>query len=181
MNKSKILHMYCYTKSRHSNWGASAASYAYQYGVFVMVARLCFIYGPTYTVNDNRVIFQFLNNGLNKQDIVMKSLGEQVRSYLYVSDCVTALFKMLQSGACGEMYNVAYSKSVVSIKQIAETVARNANVHIKFEVPTDNESAGYSKFKNAVQNSDKLQNIGWMPYFTLEEGIIRTIDIKSNK
>ena len=167
----------CYTESKRCS-ETLCVSYASQFNVFAMVARLCFIYGPTYTKSDNRCVFQFLNNGLNKEDIVLKSKGEQIRSYLYVSDSITALLKLLLDGKQGEMYNVSYSKSVVSVKEIAETVAKYSNVKIKYEIPTENEASGYSKFMNAVQNSEKLVKIGWKPYVLFDEGIKRIIEIK---
>lgn len=167
----------CYTESKRCS-ETLCVSYSSQYNVNSMVARMCFVYGPTYTSNDNRCVFQFLNNGLDNEDIILKSKGEQIRSYLYVSDAVTALLKMLLDGKNGEMYNVSYSKSIVSVKDIANTIAKCCNVEVKFEIPSENEARGYSKFKDAIQNSEKLEKLGWKPNVLFDDGIRRIINIK---
>ena len=60
---------------------------------------------------------------LRGEDIVMKSTGEQFRSWCYVVDCVSALFHILLKGECGEAYNIADANSNISIRELAETIA----------------------------------------------------------
>ena len=51
------------------------------------------------------------------QPIVLKSRGEQVRSFCYVQDAVDALLLLLDKGVPGEAYNVANRMSVASIRE----------------------------------------------------------------
>ena len=69
----------CYPESKRAG-ETLCASYAAQYGVQAVVARLCHVYGPTFTQTNSRADAQFLRNALDHQDIVMKSEGAQVRS-----------------------------------------------------------------------------------------------------
>ena len=87
------------------------ASYAAQYGVDALVARLCHVYGPTFTSSNSRADAQFIRKALAGEDIVMKSTGSQVRSFCYVADAVNALLTLLARGEKGQAYNVANRRS----------------------------------------------------------------------
>lgn len=167
----------CYTESKRCS-ETLTISYGYQYHLDVNVARLCYIYGPTYSPKETRVIFQFINNYLSNQDIVMKSKGEQVRSYLYVSDGVMALLNILVNGVNSEIYNVSSYESV-SIKDIAQTISKLSDGKLKviFDLPKEDEKKGFSKFMVAIQNPEKLIGIGYSPKVTFEDGLKRTIEV----
>ena len=145
------------------------ASYAAQYGVNARVARLCHVYGPTFTPSNSRADAQFLRNALNGQDIVMKSAGNQVRSWCYVADAVSALMTLLVRGEAGQAYNVANRHAVASIRQYAQTLADIAGVKLVFELPPELEKAGYTKISRAVLNPTKLEGLGWKPRYGLRE------------
>ncbi|MBQ9038525.1 MAG: NAD-dependent epimerase/dehydratase family protein [Clostridia bacterium] len=147
------------------------ASYAAQYGVNARVARLCHVYGPTFTPSNSRADAQFLRNALNGQDIVMKSAGSQVRSWCYVADAVSALMTLLVRGEAGQAYNVANRHAVASIRQYAQTLADIAGVKLVFELPPELEKAGYTKISRAVLNPTKLEGLGWKPRYGLREGL----------
>lgn len=170
----------CYTESKRCS-ETLVASYVKEFNVHALAVRLCYIYGPTYSPSDTRVIFQFLNNYFDKQDIVMKSKGEQVRSYCYISDAISGLFLLLLSGEKGEMYNLANPDSVISIREIAEQIVSNNNkLKVKFQLPDQNEASGFSIFSDAIQNADKLIELGWKPTVQFKEGMRRTIEVKES-
>ncbi len=147
------------------------ASYAAQYGVDARVARLCHVYGPTFTASNSRADAQFLRNALDGRDIVMKSAGSQVRSWCYVADAVCALLTLLLRGEAGQAYNVANRRSVASIREYAQTLADIAGVKLVFELPPELEKAGYTRVSRAVLNPAKLEGLGWKPRYGLREGL----------
>jgi len=147
------------------------ASYVAQYGVNACVARLCHVYGPTFTASNSRADAQFLRNALNGQNIVMKSAGSQVRSWCYVADAVCALMTLLIRGEAGQAYNVANRHSVASIREYARTLADIAGVELVFELPPEVEKAGYTRISRAVLNPAKLEKLGWQPRYGLREGL----------
>ncbi len=147
------------------------ACYAAQYGVDAVVARLCHVYGPTFTPSNSRADAQFLRNALNGRDIVMKSAGSQVRSWCYVADAVCALLTLLLRGEAGQAYNVANRQSVASIREYAQTLADISGVQLVFELPPEVEKAGYTQVSRAVLNPAKLEGLGWRPRFGLREGL----------
>ena len=70
------LRFFCLTAELGSVTRAAetlCASYAAQYGVNARVARLCHVYGPTFTPSNSRADAQFLRKALAGEDIVMKS------------------------------------------------------------------------------------------------------------
>ena len=166
----------CYPESKRAA-ETLCASYLSQYRVDSVVARLCYVYGPTITNENSRADAQFLRNALSKTDIIMKSAGTQVRSYCYVADAARALITILLSGESGSAYNVANRTAARSIREYAEALAKVAGVQVKFETPEGAEKRGYSTVSRAVQKPDRLEALGWKPLFSFEEGIEHTFRI----
>ena len=163
----------CYPESKRAA-ETLCASYQSEYEVDVVVARLCYVFGPTITNENSRADAQFLRNALAGEDIVMKSAGSQVRSYCYVSDAVSALLTILLKGETGTAYNVANRNASRSVREYAETLAKIAGVQVRFEIPADAEKRGYSTVSRAVQKPDRLEALGWQPQFSFEEGLEHT-------
>ena len=131
----------CYPSSKRAA-ETLCVSYAAEYGADVVIARPCHTYGPHFTEQDNRVYAQFIRNVLRGEDIVMKSTGEQFRSWCYVVDCVSALLHILLKGECGEAYNIADADSNISIRELAELVAEIGCKKVVIENPSDEEKTG---------------------------------------
>lgn len=112
----------CYPSSKRATETLCVA-YARQFNIDTVVARLCHTYLPMFTKHDNRVYAQFIRNVLHGENVILKSKGEQYRSWIYVVDCVAALLYILVNGQSGEAYNVANEESNITIKQLAEVVA----------------------------------------------------------
>lgn len=146
-------------------------AYYKQFGVHINIARLCHTYGPTISQTSTRADAQFLRLAREKSPIVMKSKGEQIRSYCYVSDVCSALLTIAEKAESGEFFNISNKKSVISIRQYADILASIAGVPVVFELPNEVEQAGYTKIKKAILNSDKLENLGWRPQVSIEDGL----------
>ncbi len=151
--------------------------YETEYGINVVIGRLCSIYGPTMTKNDSKAHAQFIKNALMGEDIVLKSKGEPIRTYCYVIDAVTGLLCVLDKGQKGEAYNISNDKSIASIAEVAQTVATIAGKQVIFRLPDDIEKKGFSKPQNCILDNSKLINLGWRGNYTLEKGLNDTIEI----
>ena len=150
----------CYPSSKRAA-ETLCASYAAEYGADVVIARPCHTYGPYFTENDNRVYAQFIRNVLRNEDIVMKSTGEQFRSWCYVVDCVSALLYILLKGEKGQAYNIADANSNITIKQLAEMVSEFGGQRVVTDVPADAEKRGFNPVSKSVYDTHKLENLGW--------------------
>jgi len=164
----------CYPSSKRAA-ETLCVSYAAEYGADVVIARPCHTYGPHFTEQDNRVYAQFIRNVLNGEDIVMKSAGEQFRSWCYVVDCVSALLHILIKGECGEAYNVADTNSNINIRNLAEIIAGFGGRKVVMENPESNEKKGYNVVTKSVFSTKKVELLGWAPQHDMMQGVINTI------
>ena len=165
----------CYPSSKRAA-ETLCVSYVAEYGADVVIARPCHVYGPHFTEQDNRVYAQFIRNVLRGEDIVMKSTGEQFRSWCYVVDSVSALLHILLRGKCGEAYNVADENSNISIRSLAELVASIGGRDVITESPSVIEKRGYNVVTKSVFSTDKLKELGWKVKTNIKEGLKNTIN-----
>lgn len=164
----------CYPTSKRAA-ETLCVSYGAEYGIETVIARPCHIYGPGFTESDNRVYAQFIRNVLKGENIVMKSSGSQFRSWCYVVDCVSALLYILLKGDNGEAYNIADMKSNVSIRELAEIIAKITNRQIVVDTPTDTEKKGYNVVPKSVFSTNRLEKLGWKCQNSLQTNLEHTI------
>jgi len=165
----------CYPTSKRAA-ETLCASYATEYHADVVIARLCHTYGPGFTDNDNRVYAQFLRNVLRGEDITLKSQGQQMRSWIYVADAVSAILHILLKGEKGEAYNVANPQSCITIRQLAELTASLAGRKVHLDIPQDDLHQGNTTpITCATFSTEKLQALGWQPQYSMEEGLRQTL------
>jgi nucleoside-diphosphate-sugar epimerase len=150
-------------------------SYLSQYNLDTVIARPCHTFGPSATNKDNRAASQFINRIIEDKDIIMKSDGLQLRSYIYVSDCVSALFTILLKGESGNAYNVANKKSNVTIREIAQLLANSNNKNIIFENPSDREKNSFNPVSRSVLDSTKLEKLEWKARYDTASALNRTV------
>ena len=165
----------CYPSSKRAA-ETLCVSYAAEYGADVVIARPCHTYGPHFTEQDNRVYAQFIRNVLRGEDIVMKSTGEQFRSWCYVVNCVLALLYILLKGANGEAYNIADAESNISIRELAEAIATIGGKKVVIDVPNADEKRGFNPVSKSVFSTEKLESLGWFSQTTISIGLINSIE-----
>ena len=144
-------------------------------GVDFVIARLCRTFGSTMRLSSSLAVSQFILSAAKSEDIVLKSKGNQVFSFLYIFDCITALFCIMTKGKSGNAYNVSDNDSVLSLAELARLCAKIGGTKVLFDIPDDFEKKGQSGFSDSRLDSSKLQSLGWKSAFSLEEGLERTI------
>ena len=152
-------------------------SYADEYGVESVIVRPGHIYGPTASPRDNRVSSLWAFSAAKGEEIVMKSSGKQLRSYCYCLDCASAILKVLLSGENCHAYNISNSDSIISIKQMAELLARSAKVQLRMEMPTEEERSRFNPMSNSSLDNTSLMRLGWRSCFDAETGLNHTVEI----
>lgn len=153
------------------------ASYYDEYGVESSIIRPGHIYGPTASPSDNRVSSAWSYAVSRGEDIIMKSDGSQLRSYCYCLDSASAILKVLLKGESVKAYNISNPDSVITIKQMAEILAKSADVKLRFELPTELEKKGFNPMSNSSLDSTELQALGWKGLFNAERGFSHTVEI----
>lgn len=154
---------------------ALCQAYRAQRGLDVVIARLTRSFGPTLKPTDTKALTQFIKNGLNGENIILKSEGNQYYSYTYAADAVTGLLTVLLKGQSGEAYNVADSSCDIRLKDLAQHIATICGTKVVFQLPNDVESAGFSKATKARLDGAKLKRMGWQPLFPLVPALKRTL------
>lgn len=153
--------------------------YHFQYGVESVVARIAHSYGPGMTIdNDGRVMSDFISDVVHGRNIVMKSTGDAVRAFCYITDAVSALLTLLLKGKAGEAYNVANEAEPVPIREAARQLVSlfpERDLKVVFDIPKEM-SQGYSKMGRVALDTGKLEALGWKPAVTLKDGMKRTVE-----
>ena len=170
-----VLYRSCYPNSKRCA-ETLCVSFSEQYGVSTVIARPSHVYGPSFTKSDSRVYAEFIRNILNDEDIVLKSAGNQVRSYTYIADAVSALLYILLFGENANAYNIANPGSILSIREMALVIANIGNKQVLFDIPKDTPTNA-NPMQCGVLNSNKLQSLGWNPKYDSNEGFKNTIQV----
>jgi GDP-D-mannose 3', 5'-epimerase len=94
--------------------------------------------------------------------------GEQTRSFCYIDDCVTGIYKLMRSDYFHPL-NLGQDR-LVSINELADMVAKVAGIRIvKKHVPGPQGVRGRNS-----DNTRLRQVLGWEPEISLEEGLMCT-------
>lgn len=152
-------------------------AYISQYGLDVVIARPCRIYGATMRLNDSKAMSEFIMNGVRGEDIVLKSQGLPKFSYCYGADCAGGILYCLLKGERGEAYNVADSSEILSLREIAEYISALAGKKVVFELPNETQAKGFSVAPAAILTNDKLRGLGWSPKDDTRSGVKKTVEI----
>lgn len=149
-----------------------------EYGLNTKIVRLAHTYGPGMSIHDGRVQADFLKNLVNEEDILLKSDGSSIRTYTYVSDAVSAMFKIILKSN-DIVYNVSDERNEVSIRELAETISSipsKRKLKLLFEID-DDENQGYAPFKFGILSSKKIQKeLNWNAKYSVKDGFKRTYE-----
>lgn len=166
----------CYNESKRT-CEAMCQSYIAERGVRVKIARLCRIFGPTMLEGDTKASSQFIKKAVAGEDIVLKSEGNQYFSYTYVADAVMGLLTVLLNGENGVAYNVSSEKTDIHLKDFARLCADANGRSVVFDLPSEAERKGFSIAMNAILDNSRIKGIGFVPQYTIEDAIHRTIEV----
>lgn len=148
-------------------------AYAKEYGVPVKIARLAQTFGPGLQTEDKRVVVQFLQSALTRQNIEIKASGASARMYLYTFDAVTALLTLMFRGENGVAYNVANKDTYCSIRALAETIVgvTGSDSRVLVNTGSEEERRMYPPDSFLQLDTGKLEALGWKAGYDLKESI----------
>ena len=139
------------------------SAYAAQYGVGAKILRLTQTFGPGVSYQDGRVFAEFMRCAMEKRNIVLKTMGETERSYLYTADAVRAVLAVLLRGEDRQAYTAANEDTYCSIAQMAQMVAAQCaggEIDVVFELE-DVTRLGYANTLYMNLDTSKLRALGW--------------------
>jgi nucleoside-diphosphate-sugar epimerase len=159
---------------------ALSAAYARNHGLRTTSARLGLTFGagvPNDPAN-TRVALQFARAVLAGRDIELHTEGTGVTNVCYLADAVRALLLLATKGAAGEAYNVGNEEASMTIREMAEVVAREVAggaIDVVVRKPEDIASRGYAPPSSYRLASDKIRALGWEPRYGMAEMYQRMI------
>lgn len=108
---------------------------------------------------------------LHGDEIPIHGDGSNLREWLYVSDHISAIIKVLEEGVSDQTYNVGSGIEFTNLEMVA-AISRIVGVEPKIRLIPDRKGHDLRYFLNC----DKLKSIGWSPSFTFEQGMKETVD-----
>ena len=152
-------------------------SYADEYGIDSVIVRPGHIYGPTASKTDDHVSSSWAYDVASGKDIIMKSDGAQIRSYVYCLDCASAIIKVLLCGKIGKAYNISNPSSVISIKEMARLLCSSGGVELRMESANLEEKNRFNPMSNSSLDGSCLLKLGWKGCFNANVGFAHTVEI----
>ena len=107
-------------------------NYSLKFNLEVKIARCFAFVGPFLPLNKHFAIGNFINSVLDKKQIIIKSKGASIRSYLYSADLVIWLLKTLVNGQNLKPYNIGSSEKI-SIFDLASLVSKFGDKEVLVE------------------------------------------------
>ena len=145
-------------------------AYFRTFGLPVITVRPSNNYGPWQY--PEKLIPVVILKALNNEKIPVYGKGENIREWLYVSDCTEAVFSVIKKGKPGEIYNIGSGfekRNIDVVKTILKLLNKPEDL-ISFVKDRPGHDFRYSL------NTEKIQReIGWRAKTSFEEGIEKTV------
>lgn len=155
---------------------ALCKAYQVKYDLPVYIVRPFQIMGPGPELDDGRLHIDFISQMLRSNAIILKSDGTAVRTFMYITDAIKAMFMVILKGCAGEAYNIVAEEGEASVKELADLMASNI-ADRKIEVLFDYEKRNSIEVTGALSvvtgDSEKLSALGFRNEYSLVEGSAR--------
>lgn len=147
--------------------------YMREYGARIKVIRIFNTYGPNMSMDDGRVVSNFIVQALNGENITIYGDGSQTRSFCYVDDLVEGIVRVMATG--DEVHGPVNlgNPEEFTIKELADMVVSMIDTDSRIEyveLPSDDPVRRRPDISLAARIAD-----GWKPEVHLSEGITNTI------
>jgi UDP-glucuronate decarboxylase len=147
--------------------------YHRQYGVDARVVRIFNTYGPNMSLNDGRVVSNFIVQALRNENISIYGQGNQTRSFCFVSDLIEAIYRVMTMRDNITMPINLGNPNEITVFELAQKIIKMTNSNSKIEyksIPKDDPT-------NRKPDIALAKNIlNWEPLISLENGLAQTIN-----
>lgn len=147
--------------------------YHRQENIKIKIVRIFNTYGPNMSVNDGRVVSNFIVQALKNEDITIYGDGNQTRSFQYIDDLIDGLIKMMATDdSFTGPVNIGNPREF-TIKQLAEMIIELTDSKSKLvyrPLPGDDPR----QRKPDISLARKI--LDWSPKVDAEDGLKNTIE-----
>ena len=146
--------------------------YHKQLGIPNKIARCFAFVGPYLSLDKHFAIGNFIKDAIAGIDISINGNGQTIRSYMYASDLIIWLWKILIFGESNSPYNVGSDEAVtlIDVAKNIQNIQKNININITNKL---NESGLNNIY---VPSISKANEIGLKINVSMAEAIIKTIN-----
>lgn len=146
-------------------------SYCHTFDFRAYIYRFANVIGKRST---HGVIYDFIKKlRENQEELEILGNGEQNKSYIYIDDCVSAMFAGLKAEGRINIFNIG-SEDQIKVKRIAEIVAEEMGLNPRFKF-TGGERGWKGDVPIMLLSVEKLKKFGWKPRFGSEEAVRKAV------
>lgn len=141
-------------------------------GTKVKVVRLFNTYGPMMSINDGRVVPNFICQALRGEDITVYGDGSQTRSFCFVRDTISGIISMMESDSYVTGPVNIGNPEEITILELAKTIiekVRSSSKIVFRPIPDDDPTRRVPDIGKASAF------LGFKPTTSLDEGLELTI------
>jgi dTDP-glucose 4,6-dehydratase len=149
------------------------------YGLPIKISNCSNNYGPNHF--PEKLIPLAINNIKNERPVPVYGKGENVRDWLYVLDHARAIDVIFHEGKVGDTYNIGGINEWKNLDLIEllcdvmdEKLCRQKG-HSRKLITFVKDRAGHD-LRYAIDSSKLVNELGWKPSVTFEEGLSKTVD-----
>lgn len=146
-------------------------SYARTYQFPAIIVRPSNNYGPWQY--PEKFVPVIIYKALHNQKVPIYGRGLNVREWLYVSDCASAILTVLEKGKIGETYNIGSGHERTNIlvaETLLEMLGKPKNL-IEYVKDRPGHDVRYAL------NFDKIRReLGWGPQVSFQDGMLKTVE-----
>jgi CDP-glucose 4,6-dehydratase len=151
-------------------------TYAMSFNMPVVITRCGNFYGGG-DLNWNRIIPGTIRSILRRQNPIIRSDGEYIRDYFYVEDGAAAYMLLAEQLAArpelkGQAYNFS-NEIQVSVREIVGRILKVMDSNLTPDIRNEVTNEIRHQYLSAEKARHELK---WAPMFTLDEGLVRTVD-----
>lgn len=147
--------------------------YRREFKIPIKIARIFNTYGPRMSVNDGRVVSNFIIQALRGKDIEIYGDGTQTRSFQYVDDLIEALIRLMDTPDdftgpinLGNPHEI----KVLELANIVLEFTKSKSKIVHKPLPQDD------PVRRQPDISLAKKTLKWQPKVSLEDGLLRTIE-----
>ncbi|RUM34208.1 MAG: UDP-glucose 4-epimerase [Archaeoglobus sp.] len=146
---------------------ALISSYCHTFNIQAWIYRFANVIGKR---SNHGVIYDFIIKlRRNPKELEILGNGEQNKSYIYISDCVEAMFFGLRANEGVNVFNIG-SEDQIKVKRIAEIVCEEMGVSPEFRF-TGGDRGWKGDVPVMLLSIEKLKAIGWRPKYSSEQAV----------
>lgn len=138
--------------------------YAHKNRLPYVIVRPTNIYGPG---TANGVIASYTDSFYRQNKIQITGDGNQLRDFIYVTDFVDAMMRIIIGDVVNEIYNVSYGNAVT-----LNTLKRVFDTCVGYVIPVEYVPAVTGHVHSLSAGNSKIRtSLGWAPSVSIEQGV----------